>query len=75
MCAPSIDRTHRQLSMSVTLLRVLQLLGKAGPKPLGLPVTIGTLSPHMRRDLGLQDQAAVRWSDSIAYIDRDSRRP
>jgi hypothetical protein len=42
---------------------------------LTLPAGLGNLTPHMRHDIGLEQRAAVHWSDATAYIDRDPRRP
>jgi len=43
--------------------------------PLALPAGLDNLTPHMRRNIGLENRAAMHWSDATAYIDRDSRRP
>ena len=40
--------------------------------PLDLPADFDNLTPHMRRDIGLENRAAKQWSDATAHIDRDS---
>jgi hypothetical protein len=39
------------------------------------PADLDSLTPHMRRDIGLDSRAAKQWSDATAHIDRDPRRP
>jgi len=57
------------------LLRFWRLTRFARRNPIFLPAGLDNLTPHMRRDIGLEHRAAVHWSDATTYIDRGSRRP
>ena len=57
------------------LLRSWLITNSCGATRSPCPPASGNLTPHMRRDIGLEQRAAVHWSDATAYIDRDPRRP
>jgi len=57
MCTPSTSSTlhGRTVSLPDTLSKLCHSLTAAGPGPRQAPEALAHLSPHMRRDIGLDD--------------------
>lgn len=76
MCMSSTVQSRAEPPKAGTaLLWFWRIVRSVKVDPLVLPAGLDNLTPHMRRDIGLENPAAVHWSDAAAYIDRDSRRP
>lgn len=76
MCtASTIQRRAEPSRAGTALRRFWRIVGGAKAAPLALPTDLANLTPHMRRDIGLETRAAMHWSDATAQTDRDSRRP
>ena len=76
MCRSSAVQSSAEPSKAeTTLRRFWRTFRTVRADPLALPAGLDNLTPHMRRDIGLEHRAAVHWSDATAYIDRGSRRP
>ena len=76
MCTSATVQSRAEPTKAGTaLLRFWRIVRSVRADPLALPAGLDNLTPHMRRDIGLENRAAMHWSDATAYIDRDSRRP
>ena len=76
MCTSSTVQGSAKPPKAGTALRQFwRFVRRTKADPLALPAGLANLAPHMRRDIGLENRAAVRWQDAMAYIDRGSRRP
>lgn len=72
MCTPStLSALHsRTVSLPDTLTKLWQSLIAAGPGPRQAPETLAHLSPHMRRDIGLDDGRLRGRRTAADFIDR-----
>ncbi len=76
MCTSSaLQSRDKPTRAGRALLRFRRIVRGVRTDPLVLPAGLDSLTPHMRRDIGLENRPAMHWSDATAYIDRGIRRP
>jgi hypothetical protein len=72
MCALlTVQGLAQEPAHSNPLRRFWLILRSAKPRSGEFPVTLGNLSPHMHRDIGLDPRPDGHWSDMTAFIDRE----
>ncbi len=76
MCtSTTVQRSAEPPTTGTAVLRFWRIIKNVKADLLALPADLDSLTPHMRRDIGLDSRAAKRWPDATAHIDRDSRQP
>lgn len=76
MCTSStVQSRPGPAATAPALLRFWRMVGYRRSKPLAQPAGLDHLTPHMRRDIGLENRAAVHWPEATPHIDPDTRRP
>jgi hypothetical protein len=71
MCNPSTAQYRSEPRAPAPWHRLWLLLAGGAPAESLKRIQLGQLSPHMRRDIGLDPQPAAHWSDGAALLSRD----
>jgi hypothetical protein len=76
MCTSSTVQSSAEPPKAGTIVPRFWRIGRSvRAEPLALPASLDNFTPHMRRDIGLENRPAMHWSDATTDIDRASRRP